>query len=414
MAGTTIRTYQLKNGLSLVSEAIPEARAAAFQLMTPAGALTEPAETAGGSSVLENICYRGAGSRDARQISDALDELGIQRGGGADLETTTFAGALLADDLDEALSIYADVVRRPTIPPDQLEGARQLALQRLESIKDNPTQQLFIELSRIYFPGPHGRSPLGSRQGIEAITVQSLREDHRRRYVPDGSILGVAGRFDWDRLIETTERLFGDWEGASPPAPAPDSSGREHYKHIQEQSAQEQIGLAWPEVTAEHPDFYASRVAIQVLSGGMGARLFTEVREKRGLVYSVAAFPRTVRGEGLALAYAGTTPERRQECLDVLIGELRRLPEGITEEELARARTGLLSSQVMQGESCSARAAAITRDQFTLGRIRPLDEVRAGIEQVTTDSVHAHLQRFPPADFTIVTLGPEPVEVKQV
>ncbi len=408
---TVIRTHRLPNGLSLVSEFIPDVRAASFQILIPAGVVTEPAAALGITGVLENISYRGAGRRDAHQLSDALDELGIQRGGGADLEASSFAGALLADDLHAALALYADIILRPTLPPEQLEGAKMLAVQRLLSVDDNPTQKLFIELSASYFVGPYGRSPLGTAEGLEAITIEMVKADHDQRYRPDGAIIAVAGRFDWQELIRTVEALFGDWQGSSPVPQPPDPSNRERYRHISEPSAQLQIGLAWPDVTAEHPGYYDSRMAVQVLSGGMGARLFTEVREKRGLVYSVAAFPRSVRGAGLVLAYAGTTPDRRQECLDVLVEELERLPEGVTEEELKRARTGLLSSLVMQGESCSARAAAIARDQFILGRVRPLNEIRSGIEAVTTGSLQEHLAAHGPRDFTIVTLGPEPVEV---
>lgn len=411
LAETVIRTHRLPNGLSLVSESIPDVRAVSFQILVPAGVVTEPASTLGITGVLENISYRGAGTRDARELSDALDELGIQRGGGADLEVSSFAASLLADDLYAALALYADIVLRPSLPPEQLDGSRMLAMQRLLSVDDNPTQKLFIDLSASYFPGPYGRSPLGTAEGLEAISIDRIKADHARRYCPEGAIIAVAGRFDWPELIRTVETLFGEWRG-SPPVPSPpDPSNRERYRHISEESAQLQIGLAWPEVTAEHPGYYDGRLAVQVLSGGMGARLFTEVREKRGLVYSVAAFPRSVRGAGLVLAYAGTTPDRGQECLDVLIGELERLPQGVTEEELSRARTGLLSSLVMQGESCSARAAAIARDQFILGRVRSLSEIRAGVEAVTTESIREHLAAHGPRDFTIVTLGPEPVEV---
>ena len=411
MVQPVIRSHTLPNGLTLVAEANPDVRSAAFQILIPAGAASEPASALGLTSVLENLSYRGAGSRDARQISDDLDQLGVQRGGGTDLEYTVFTGALLADDLGQALGIYADIVRRPALPADGLDGARQLCLQRLSSVDDNPTQKLFIRLAAAYFSDPYGRSPLGTRAGLESITTDTIRADHANRYRPDGAILAVAGRFDWASLVDRVENLFSDWVGKGPENPLPDSAGRTRYLHVQEDSAQEQIGVAWPDVTADHPGYYASRMGIQVLSGGMGARLFTEVREKRGLVYSVTAFTRTVRGAGLALAYAGTTPERRQECLDVLLGELQRLPDDVSEEELLRARTGLLSSLVLQGESCSARAAAIGRDQFILGRVRSLDEVRAGIESVTRESLLAHLRAHPARDFTIATLGPAPVEL---
>ena len=149
---------------------------------------------------------------------------------------------------------------------------------------------------------------------------------------------------------------------------------------------------------------------MSVLSGGMGARLFTEVREKRGLVYSVSASPHSVRGCGYNLAYAGATPDRSQETLSVLLGELQRIAEGVTVEEVERARIGLLSGLIMQEESSRARAAAIARDQFILGRVRPLEEITAAVNRVTPQSIAEFFEAQPPRDFTVVTLGPRELD----
>jgi predicted Zn-dependent peptidase len=151
----------------------------------------------------------------------------------------------------------------------------------------------------------------------------------------------------------------------------------------------------------------------EVLSGGMAARLFTEVREKRGLVYNVTAGQYSVKGAGFMLAYAGTTPERCEETVEVLLGELRRVAEGVTDEELARARTGLLSALIMQGESTRARAGALARDQYLLGRVRSLAEIRQSVERVTTESIWLYLRDHPPTDFTVVTLGPRELSIEK-
>jgi predicted Zn-dependent peptidase len=152
-------------------------------------------------------------------------------------------------------------------------------------------------------------------------------------------------------------------------------------------------------------------MAIEVLSGGMASRLFTEVREKRGLCYSVRAMHQTIRGAGSIIAYAGTTEERCQETLEVLLAELARLAEGVTEEELARARTGLLAGLVMQSEATRSRALSIARDQYLIGEVRTPEEIRRGVESVTPDSIYEFLRRRPARDFTIVTLGPRELEI---
>ncbi|MBM3457673.1 MAG: insulinase family protein [Armatimonadetes bacterium] len=405
-------SLQLPGGLTLVAEQIPSTRAAAFQFLLPAGATTDPEGHEGAATVLEGLSYRGAGGRTSREFSDALDSLGIQRGGGAELECATFGGALLADSLPEALRLYADLILRPTLPADQFAAEQALALQRLERLEDNPEEKLFVRLRRAYFPGPYGRTALGTEAGLRALTPELIRADHGRRYRPQGGILAVAGRFEWPALRATVEELLQSWEGAPPEQPKPDCSERVRYQHIEQDTNQAQIGVQYPALPLEHPEYYVQRMAIGVLSGGMSARLFTEVREKRGLCYTVMANVITMRGAAAIRGYVATRPETAQEALDVLIAEMVRLADGVSDEELTRARRGLLAALVMQSEATQARAGHLARDQFLLKRVRPLDEIRAGVEAVTAEAIQDHLRRHPARDFTVVTLGPQPVEVK--
>jgi predicted Zn-dependent peptidase len=417
-----VQTHRLSNGLTIVGEAMPDKRAAAWTFLIPSGAATEPEKLDGATGVLESLSYRGAGGRNSRQLSDALDDLGIDRGGGTEVEYTTFGGATLSDYLDEALSLYADIIRRPQLLRDdfseeEFEAQRVLALQALDSLEDNPARKMFVQLRRVFFPDAYGRSSLGTREGLNALSVPALRADHAARFRPDGAILSLAGGLDFDAVVARIENLFGDWTGELPAAPQPQPVSEPHVHHIAQETSQQHIGVAYNGVPSEHPHFYDHRVAMAVLSGGMGARLFTEVREKRGLVYSVSASAASVRGCGFTLAYAGTTPERSQETLDVLLHELRRVGDsapdggGATEAEVERAKVGMLSGLVMQEESSRARAGAIARDQFMLGRVRTLDEVSQSINAVTPQTIQAYYQEVPPRDFTVVTLGPRELQV---
>jgi predicted Zn-dependent peptidase len=157
------------------------------------------------------------------------------------------------------------------------------------------------------------------------------------------------------------------------------------------------------------PDYYNARVATSILSGGMSARLFTEVREKRGLCYAIGARYHSLKDAAGILCYAGTTPDKAQETLDVIVAEFRRLAEGVTEEELDRAKVGLKSSLIMQSESSGSRAGAIGSDFYMLGRVRSLDEIKEKIEATTVESITAFLNRKPFEDFTVVTIGPREV-----
>jgi len=406
-----IETYTLDNGMTVAVEPMPHLRSAAWTLLLPSGAATDPEGRSGSATLLNGMLYRGAGERDARQLSDALDALGVLRGGGVSTEYTTLGGALLADDFEDALAIYADIACRPLLPAEELEAERGLALQALQAVNDNPAQQLFMQLGKVYFPGPFGRPALGEVEELRRIVHSDLVDDHAARYCPDGSILAVAGGVEPERVREAAERMFGDWRGTPPATPRPEQRTEPYYQHLPKDTNQTQIGVAYGGRPMGDEHYYHERLALNVLSGGMGARLFTEVREKRGLVYSVAAVPRVYRGLGLTLGYAGTQPERAQECVDVLLNELRRIRDGVAEDELAMARTGLLSALVMQGESTSARAGAMASDLWLLGRPRPLDEIRSAVDAITLDGLNRYLAGMPEPQFTVLTLGPEAVNV---
>jgi len=402
-------SHSLSNGLTLVGEPTNK-QAVAWSLLVPAGSATEPDGKDGLTSVLESVSYRGAGDLNSRQLSDALDDLGIERGGGADVEYSTFGGATLGLYLSDALKLYADIVRRPRLPEDEWEAARDLALQSLDSLEDSPARKMFVQMRRNWFTSGHKRAAIGTREGLESITLGDLKADHAARFCPDGAILAVAGGFNWAATVAQVEELFGDWSGKAPQAGEPQIVSEPLFQHIEQDTAQQQIGVAYTGVPSTDEDFYAFRVAGDILSGGMGARLFSEVREKRGLVYSVSASAASHRGLGFTLGYAGTTPERSQETLDVLLVELQKMREGVREDELERAKVRMTSALVMSEESSRSRAGGIARDWWMLGRVRSLDEVTQKINAVTPDAIRAMYERFPPQNFSVVTLGPKKLE----
>ena len=402
--------HTLSNGLTIVGEAAPSKQAAAFTFLLPAGSATEPSGKDGLTSVLESASYRGAGAYNARELSDALDGLGLSRGGGAGIETTTFGGATLGLYLPDALELYADIILRPRF--EDWEAERALALQALAGLDDSPSRKTFVELRRHYFTSAHRRDTMGTVEGLESLTLEDLRADHAARWKPGGAILALAGQFDWEQTVAQIEKLFGTWEGSAPQIPAPETVETPLWRHIPEDKSQQQIAVAYRTIPSDDPRNYDYRLAMAILSGGMGARLFTEVREKRGLVYSVSASANSQRGLGYTSAYAGTTPERAQETLEVVLGELKRMEEGVSSDELDRARTKTLTSLIMSEESSRARAGALARDLFILGRVRSLDEITEKINAVTPDSIAEFYRSCPVGQCSIVTLGSKELEVQ--
>ncbi len=400
--------HQFPNGLILLGEKMPGMQSAAMSLLLPAGASTDPVERLGTATVLSDLVLRGAGSRDSRKLTDHLDNLGLQRSNTVGVYHARFSWTGLADRVVEAIPVYADIVRRPHLPENGFEAARDLALQSLAGIDDDPRQKLLIKLREWHLPSPLGRSSMGKQDDLEKLTLDQCRMDHSRRYQPAGAILSIAGNIDFTRILGEVETHFADWE----PQPARDIEltpppGRFH--HEIQQSEQTHIGLAYGSIPETHEDYYAIRMALEVLSGGMSGRLFTEVREKRGLCYSVWAGYSSLKNTGFVQGYAGTSNDRAQATLDCLLDELHRLSDGVTQQELDRAKTGLKASTIMQGESTNARAGAIAHDYFMRGRIRRLDEIKQAINGVTLERVNACLAGNKPGEFTFVTVGPRPL-----
>ena len=407
---TNILSHTFDNGLQLLAEPTESLESAAFTLRVPGGNAYESTKRPGLAILAQDLAMRGCGNRDNRQFIEELDGLGVERGESVFDSHAGFSGASLARNLLPALEIYADVVQRPLLPPDELESCRAMALQALSSIEDEPSQKVMIELRRSHYPDPWGRPSHGTQEGIEQTSVADIRQFITQFYQPQGAILGVAGRIDWDELRRHVERLFGKWKPQTLPQIVEQPRG-EQQRHIAHESNQTQIAIAYPSVAYRDPDYFQAWGAVGVLSGGMSSRLFTEVREKRGLCYSVYASQSTLRDRGSVICYAGTSSERAQETLDVTIGELLRLQEGITPEELARLRARMKSALVMQQESSSARSSSLVRDWYYLGYARSMSEVNRLIDGLSAESINAFLASHPPRDFTIVTLGSQPLKV---
>jgi predicted Zn-dependent peptidase len=398
--------HTFTNGLTLLAERMEHVRSAAVNFLVPAGCVYDPPDHLGIASVLSDLITRGAGPRDSRELTLALDNLGLDRDESVGSLHTRFWGATLARNLPAALEIYADIIRRPHLPEAELEAVQALALQDLQSLEDEPRHKVLIELRRRHYPPPLGQDRRGTREGIASLNPAVIRRHYQRLFQPRGLIVSVAGNVEWQPLLDRVGTLFGDWApGLVPVLKLRKPAGKK--AHIRKETTQTQIGIAYPSVPFGDPEYYAAQGAVNVLSGGMSSRLFTEVREKRGLCYAVSASYQSFKDRASIICYAGTTNERAQETLDVTLAELQRLQQGIEAEEVERVQAGLKSALIMQGESTSARAGSLASDWYYLGRVRTLDEIQSAVDALTAETIVAHLRRHPPGDFSIVTLGPK-------
>jgi predicted Zn-dependent peptidase len=404
-------TYQ--NGLVLLAQPMHWLQSAAFSFLVPAGCVHEPDQRLGLSSFACEMTLRGAGPRDNHQFVIDLDNLGVEHHASVSSARTSYGGAMLAENLPDALAIFADVLQRPRLPEEELDACRQTALQSLHAVEDEPSEKTMIELRRRFYADPWGRSSLGEEEALETIELDEIRAFVRRQFQPKGTILGVAGRVEWEPLKDLVGRLFGDWKAANGAsfAERPAQGG---YLHVPFDSAQTHIGIAYASVPYRHEDYFRAWGAVGALGGGMSSRLFTEVRERRGLCYSVYASYHTLLDRAGVFCYAGSTAQRAQETLDVTLAELRRLARGIEPGELDRLKARIKTELVMQQESSFSRASSIAREWYHIGQARTLEELQQIIDGLTCANINEYLAANPPSEFTIVTVGPEELQVKAI
>jgi len=395
----------LPNGLTLIGEPIEGVNSAAFSFFVPLGTAHDPESDLGLSNIMVEMFQKGCGEFTGKEFSDECEKIGLQRSYGSGMEVSSFSGTLLSENLSQGLRLLKKMTLEPRFPEGELDSVKSLALQDLASIEDEPASKVMEILSSVFYPEPFSRSTLGTVSGIEHISIPSMKDHYTSRFGAKGSILSVAGKFSWAEFTKTAKELFISWGGGLERLPTPSLSKEGKTVFEKKDAAQLQIALAYPSVGLENSHYYDARVAVNVLSGGMSGRLFIEVREKRGLVYRVSASHSGATGRSAIIASAGTTPENGEETLQVMLDQLRSIEYGVSQEELQRAKVDLKTRVIMQSESSSGRASALSSDWWNLGRLRTLEEIKEGIESVTEGSLISYAKKYPVSPITLVTLG---------
>ena len=404
--------HTFENGMTLLAEEMPWLESAAFAFLVPCGAVQDPEGRLGLGNLLCDMVQRGSGDRSSREFVEALERLGVDRSGSVSLSHTSYTGATLADNLLPALTLHADLIRRPRFPADQLEEARMVCFQELRAAEDDLAHRVMERVRQLQYPAPWGRSVQGKVEFVEAITLNDVQSQFEKHYRPDNTIISVAGKLNWEELRDHIEELFGSWEQVAAEE-VPETEPTERISHIEYESNQTHLAIAYPCVPYRNEDYFQARAAVGVLSDGMSSRLFTEVREKEGLCYTIYATLNTLRDRGSVLCYSATSTERAQETLDVAIRELMRLADGVEETELNRLKARIKSALIMQQESSTSRSVAMAIDWYHLGRVRAMQEVSDAINGLTATSISDYLQRNPPADFRLASLGARQLEMPE-
>jgi predicted Zn-dependent peptidase len=401
--------HTFDNGLELVGQRMPSLASVTFGVQVAAGVKDEPEERLGLTTLLAEMVFQGTESRNVRRLTEDFEAIGARKGGEAAMEFARYSAQIVHNRLDRALELMADVVLHPTFPGDELRQMRNVQLQEIRRRDDEPMRRIFDLVRERFYAGTHlGRRALGLRETVEALEPEHLRAFWQARYRPRGALFAIAGNFDWDHAVARVGELFGGWSGAAAGTPPEQPNPERDVVIEQQEGNQEHIGMMFPFPSYGDPDYYAAMVVSEIFGGGMTARLFREVREKRGLVYSTFASFAPNGSYGAGVVYAGTTPEKAHETVQVLLEELRKLgAEGVTDDELARAKVQIKSELVMRGESSGARVAALARAWWFERKLTTIQEIKEAIDVVSREQIMGLLRRYPTtAGLVIGAIGP--------
>jgi predicted Zn-dependent peptidase len=389
------RLTTLDSGARVVTEAMPSVRSIALGFWVRAGSRDEDNQHAGLSHFLEHLLFKGTDRFSSREIDEAFDAMGAEVNAGTGKETTSVYSRFLDNHLERAFDVLQDMVLRPAYP--DIDSERQVVIEEIAMYEDEPQDKVHDVLAgAIFGDHPLGRPIIGSADVVSSVPVPEIATWHDLRYVPDKMVLAAAGNLEHERIVELAERAFPDGAagGGGAEAAAPARNGSVLRFHEKE-TEQYHLCLGGPGIPRGDDRRFALRVLDTILGGSTSSRLFQEVREKRGLAYSVYSYASHYADTGQVALYVGTRPDNVGEALEVIGSELRRLhDEGVTEEELDRARDNVKGRTVLSMESTLTRMNRLGSSVLMGVPLLTVDEVLAAFDAVTLDDVNAIAQEF--------------------
>ena len=386
----SIELHTLSNGLRIVTEHMPGLESAALGLWVSAGGRHEAADQNGIAHFLEHMAFKGTTRRTALQIAEEIEDVGGYINAYTSREVTAYYARVLKDDVPLALDLIADIVLNPIFDPREIEVERGVILQEIGQAADTPDDIIFDWLQEVSYPGqPLGRTILGPAERVRAFGRADFDRFVASHYGPGQLILSAAGAVDHDQIVRLAEAAFGHLRAVPVPLadPARFTGGERHEVKALEQ-AHFTLALEAPGYRSD--DIHTAQIYASALGGGMSSRLFQEIREKRGLCYTIYAQVGAYDDTGMLTIYAGTSGEDLPELVGLTIDELKRSAEDMTHAELARARAQMKAGLLMGLESPSSRAERLARLVAVWNRVPPLEETVAQIEAVTLAGLRDH------------------------
>ena len=378
---------KLDNGLTVVTDRIDHVETVALGVWVDVGARHETKDVNGVSHMLEHMAFKGTARRTARDIAEEIEAVGGHLNAYTSRENTAYYAKVLKEDVGLGLDIIADILQNATLDPDELERERQVILQEIAQTNDTPDDIVFDYFQKTAFPDqPIGRPVLGHPQVISQMTRETIAGFMGALYAPERMVVSAAGKIDHDRFVAMVQKAFVRF-----PDPAPIETVPIRYTggdlYVARDLEQVHVVMGLPSIAYGAEKFYELAVFNTLFGGGMSSRLFQEIREKRGLVYTVYSFNSHYADGGVFGIYAGTGPSQVPELIPAICDELKRAAEDITDKEVMRARNQLKASVLMGLESCSHRCETAARQLQIFNRLIPCREIIERIEEVSRTGV---------------------------
>ncbi len=401
-----IQVTRLPSGLIVVTETMERVETVSLGAYVATGTRAETAAENGASHFLEHMAFKGTARRSAAGIAEEIENVGGQINAYTAREQTAYYVKLLKEDLALGADIIGDILTHSTFAPDELERERGVILQEIGQANDTPDDIIFDRFQEVAYPDqPMGRPVLGTEQGIGAMGRDVLTGYMQRHYAAGNIVVAAAGALTHESVVDLARQHFADLPGAMPGPLVPGAYRGGEFREARDLD-QVHIVLGFPSVSYDDPDYYPVLLLSTLLGGGMSSRLFQEIREKRGLVYSIYSFSAPFMDGGLFGIYAGTGEAEAEELVPVTLEELRKVQQGVSEAELHRARAQVKASLLMSLESTGSRCEQVARQIQVFGRIVPTAETVAKLNAVTVEDVRRAAMRVFRAAPTLAAMGP--------
>lgn len=415
--GGLVKRTVLPGGLRIITEHMPTVRSATIGIWVNVGSRDEIASQTGSAHYLEHLLFKGTTTRNALEISSAIDAVGGEMNAFTSKENTCFYARVLDQNLPTAIDVLVDMITSATISSTDVDQERHVVLEEIAMRDDDPSDLVHEHFAQQMFGDtPLGRSILGTSENIAQLSRRSIHGFYRKYYTPDRLVVAVAGNVNHAQVVRLVRQAFergsvelsGDhhpYLAKQTKAQVNRAGGNVHFVKITEQA---NVVIGVPGLTRTDERRYVQSVLNSVLGGGMSSRLFQEVREKRGLVYSVYSFAQQFHDAGIAGVYAGCNPKKLPEVLDVCSDVLSNIAEhGITAEELQRAKGQVSGGLVLGLEDSSSIMSRIARNELTQGSLPSVSDILNRVQDVTLEDVQSLAHHLWSQPWLTAVVGPE-------